>query len=219
MILACKRILICGLVADNDVGRHVAVRAQRDGAHIMLITRPERRETTERLASDLSGEVEIIAIDPTQRIEYARAATRLAHRWGKLDGIVNVPTPPPREGRPVPPLSLRRLATELRHLLNPPTCSASLVEVDWTVRRRLSRAPDIRRLAREMAPFRIRANMVTAERSCDDATIARAACFLLSDWAGGVTGEILHVTGDVPSRGFAPAAVPAFMPPPAHVAA
>ena len=219
MILACKRLLIAGVVADNDVGRRVAVQAQRDGAHIVLVAPPGRLETTERLAGDLSGEVETIAIDPTERIDYARAVKRLGYRWGKLDGIVNVPTPPPRDSRPVPGLSLRRLAIELRPLLNPPANSASLVEVDWTARRRLSRGPDIRQLAREMARFRIRANLVTAGRLCDDTTIARAACFLLSEWADGITGEVLHVTGEVPPRVLTPAAVPAFTPPPAHVAA
>jgi enoyl ACP reductase len=94
-----------------------------------------------------------------------------------------------------------------------------------------------RYLARELGPLGIRANLISAgpisspaaggidgfEQLAagwpasaplgwdpdDPSAVARAICFLLSDWSSAISGELIHVDGGAHAVGAAPVALPA----------
>ncbi len=243
-----KRLLITGVVTTDSIAFHVADRAQRLGAEVVLTSFERDRERTVAAAAELAAAPEVLQLDVTRPEDFDALDDELRSRWGRLDGALHAVAFAPRrvlagEFVSVPLADVERafatstysyaaLARLVASLA--PSEGASLVGLDfdaagaWPVYNWMGVCKTAlqavnRYVARDLGPRRIRSNLVAAgplhtraaggipdfglltgawERRAplgwdpnDARPVADAVCFLLSDLARAVTGEVLHVDG------------------------
>jgi enoyl-[acyl-carrier protein] reductase I len=88
-LLEGKRILVTGVLTDASLAFAVARLAQREGAEVVLSGAGRGLSLTKRTARKLPDEAEVLEIDVTEPEQLASAATALAARWDRMDGMLH----------------------------------------------------------------------------------------------------------------------------------
>ena len=255
MILAGKRLLITGVLTKDSIAFHVAERAQREGATVLLTSFGRMRRLTERAAERLPETADVLELDVNSAEDLEALTGALRERWGGVDGVLHAiafapedslggkfmtaPAESAMEAFRTSAFSLKALAAAVEPLMS---SGASIVGLDfdatvawpiydWMGVSKAALESVCRYLARDLGPRGIRVNLVSAgplgtvaargipgfERLAslwreqaplgwdldDPAPVADAICFLFSDYARAVTGEIVHVDGGFHAIGAA----------------
>ena len=88
-LLAGKRLLITGVLADSSIAFAVARLAQEQGAEIVLTSFGRAMRLTQRSAKRLPVEPGIIELDVTDPVQLDALADDLRARWGRVDGVLH----------------------------------------------------------------------------------------------------------------------------------
>jgi enoyl-[acyl-carrier protein] reductase I len=92
-----KKLLITGVVTRDSIAFHVAERAQRLGADIVLTGFGRARRLTERAARALPEPVDILELDVNSESDLLGVREDLARRWGRVDGVLHAIAFAPRD--------------------------------------------------------------------------------------------------------------------------
>jgi meromycolic acid enoyl-[acyl-carrier protein] reductase len=255
-----KRLLITGVVTRDSIAYHVAERAQRHGAEVVLTGFGRARRLTERAARTLPATPDVLELDVNSEADLLGVREELARRWGRVDGVLHAIAFAPAdalggdflatgadsavEAFRTSAYSLKALTEALLPLLDERGASVVGLDFDasvawpaydWMGVAKAALESVARYLARDLGPRGVRVNLVSAgpietlaaggipglDRlaanwraqaplgwdSGDPSPVADAACFLLSDLARAIGGEIVHVDGGFHAMGSAGAAV------------
>jgi meromycolic acid enoyl-[acyl-carrier protein] reductase len=255
-----KKLLITGVVTRDSIAYHVAERAQRHGAEVVLTGFGRARRLTERAARTLPGACDVLELDVNSEADLLGVRDELAGRWGRVDGVLHAVAFAPAdalggdflatsadsaiEAFRTSAYSLKALTEALLPLMDEQgagvvgldfDASVAWPAYDWMGVAKAALESVARYLARDLGPRGVRVNLVSAgpietlaaggipgfERLAeswrtqaplgwdpgDPAPVADAACFLLSDLARAISGEIVHVDGGFHAMGGAGAAV------------
>ena len=247
MILEGKKLVITGVITKHSIAFHAAARALDEGASVVLTSFGRARRMTERAATRLPSEVDVLELDVNNASDLVALSDSLRDRWGSVDGALHAIAFAPEDalgGRfmTTPPesaaaafqtsaFSMKALAAALEPLMGQ---GSSIVGLDfdatvawpiydWMGVAKAALESVSRYLARDLGPRGIRVNLVSAGplgtvaargipgfeglaelwRSQaplgwdveDPAPVADTICFLLSDYARAISGEIVHVDG------------------------
>jgi enoyl ACP reductase len=219
-LLDGKRLVVTGVMTRDSIAWAVAAEAQQAGAEVVLTGFGRARRLTERAARQLPVACDVLELDVNSESDLAALPGSLGPR--PVDGVLHAIAYAPEDaigGRFLDtPASSALTAFETSAF-----SFKALTSYDWMGVSKAALESVSRYLARSLGPRGIRVNLVaagplrTAAASgidgfaslasgwpdaaplgwdVDDAgPVARAVCFLLSDWADGITGEILHVDG------------------------
>ena len=88
-MLAGKRILVTGVVTSDSIAYHVAERAQRAGAEVILTGFGRSRRMTERAAARLPRTPDVLELDVNRPEDFEALAVALRERWDGLDGALH----------------------------------------------------------------------------------------------------------------------------------
>jgi len=205
-LLDGKRLLITGVVTTDSIAYATAAAAIDHGADVVLTSFERDRGRTVEAASHLAGSVDVLELDVTDSSHFAQLTADIRNLWGGLDGALHAVAFAPRSA-----VGLDFDASAAWPVYNwMGVCKAALESIS-------------RYVARDLGSRGIRSNLVAAgplhtraaggipdfdrltsaweARSplswdaTDPEPVADAVCFLLSDLARAVTGEILHVDG------------------------
>jgi meromycolic acid enoyl-[acyl-carrier-protein] reductase len=256
MMLDGRRILITGVLNNHSIAFATARRAQELGAEVILTGFGRTKRMTERSAGQLPRTAEVLELDVNNPEDLERIRAELDSRWGALDGLLHAVAfaPPDALGgafldTPVESavlafqtsaFSLKALAAALLPLLKQAPGGAGVVGLDfdaqvawpsydWMGVAKAALESVARYLARELGPYGVRVNLVSAgpietlaaggipgfselgevwsqtaplEWDTEDPeAVADATCFLLSPLARKITAEILHVDGGFHAMG------------------
>lgn len=248
-ILENKKILITGVLTESSLAFEIAKQAQSEGAEIILTGAGRGLSLTKRSAKKLNKEPKVLELDVTQPEQLNSAATELGQIWDRLDGIVHSIGFAPSDclggdilkanwndvstALEISAYSLKALAQYFLPLLRTSE-SASIVGLDfdatvawpgydWMGVAKAALESLTRYLARDLAQYRTRVNLIaagpirtTAARSIpgfknfesvwdqraplgwdvkNSVPVAKATIALLSDLFPATTGEIVHVDG------------------------
>lgn len=89
MILEDKRIVVTGVVNRHSIAYAIAERAQREGAEVVLTSFGRMRRMTERAATRLPEQTEVLELDVNNDDDLAALTEELRARWGRVDGAVH----------------------------------------------------------------------------------------------------------------------------------
>lgn len=89
MILAGKRVLVTGVVNRRSIAYAIALRAQEEGAEVILTSFGRVRRITERAAKGLPRTPQVLELDANRDEDFEALAAALGERWGGLDGAVH----------------------------------------------------------------------------------------------------------------------------------
>jgi meromycolic acid enoyl-[acyl-carrier-protein] reductase len=247
VILEGKRLVITGVITKDSIAFHVASRALEEGASIVLTSFGRARRMTERAATRLSSEVDVLELDVNKPSDLEALTASLGDGWGGVDGALHAIAFAPEDalgGRfmTTPPesaaaafqtsaFSLKALAAALEPLMGSGgsivgldfDASVAWPVYDWMGVAKAALESVSRYLARDLGRRGIRVNLVSAgplgtvaargipgfeglaslwrEQAPlgwdveDPGPVADAICFLLSDYARAISGEIVHVDG------------------------
>jgi enoyl-[acyl-carrier protein] reductase I len=186
VILEGKRLLITGVITKDSIAFHVAQRAQREGAVVLLTSFGRARRLTERAAARLSEPVDVLELDVNQEHDLAALTQALHERWGGVDGVLHAIAYAPEDalgGRfmtapaqsamqafQTSAFSLKALAAAVLPLMER---GASIVGLDfdatvawpiydWMGVAKAALESVCRYLARDLGPAGIRVNLVSA---------------------------------------------------------
>jgi enoyl-[acyl-carrier protein] reductase I len=186
VILAGKRLLITGVITKDSIAFHVAERAQREGASVVLTSFGRMRRLTERAAARLPEAVDVLELDVNRPEDLAALTESLRERWGALDGALHAiafapedalggrfmtaPAESAAEAFKTSAFSLKALAGALEPLMD---SGASIVGLDfdasvawpiydWMGVAKAALESVSRYLARDLGPQGIRVNLVSA---------------------------------------------------------
>src|SRR2546427_8951490 len=84
-----KKLLITGVVTRDSIAYHVAERAQRSGAEIVLTGFGRARRLTERAARTLPTPADVLELDINSEADLLGVREDLSQRWGRLDGVLH----------------------------------------------------------------------------------------------------------------------------------
>src|SRR5947208_10183390 len=93
-----KKLLITGVVTRDSIAYHVAERAQRSGAEIVLTGFGRARRLTERAARSLPEPADVLELDVNAPEDLAAVAAELGERWGRVDGLLHSIAFAPEDG-------------------------------------------------------------------------------------------------------------------------
>ncbi len=249
MLLAGKRIVVTGVLTDDSIAFHAARVAQEQGAEIVLTGFGRAMRLTERTAKRLPDIPDVVELDINDPSHMEALVGDLDTRWGAVDGAVhaiafapedalggnflNTPAESAATAFLTSAFSYKTLAVGLKPLMEK-AGGGSLVALDfdnsqawplydWMGVAKAALQAVTRYLARDLGPFNIRANAISAgplstvaaksipqfevfEREWaaraplgwdvhNAAPVGDMAAVLLSDAARMTTGEIVHVDG------------------------
>jgi enoyl ACP reductase len=255
VLLDGKKLLITGVLTDDSIAFAVARVAQEAGAEILLTGFGRGRRLTERVARKLPTTPDIVELDVNKTEDMEAVAAEVMRRWGRLDGclhaigfapqdalggnFLNTPWESVATAFQTSAYSLKALAVGMLEPMKA-AGSASVVSLDfdgryawpiydWMGVAKAGLESITRYLARDLGPFGIRVNTVSAgpvrtmagksipgfDQIADtwlkraplgwdmtDATaVGEMCCFLMSDWARFTTGEMIHVDGGYHAMG------------------
>ena len=245
-----KRLLITGVLTDGSIAWHTARVAQEQGAEVVLTGFGRGMRLTERAARRLPAECDIYELDVNEPAHMEALADSLRERWGALDGALHAIAYAPGDALGgnfltasadsasaafvTSAFSYKTLAVGLLPLLRA-AGGGALVTLDFDNRAQAWPGYDwmgvckaaltsvTRYLARDLGPYEVRVNAVSAgplatvaakgiagfsnfgevwaERSplpwdvSDPTPVANMICVLLSDFSTRVTGEVVRVDG------------------------
>ena len=249
MLLEGKRLLITGVLTSDSIAWHVARIAQEQGADIVATGFGRGMRITQRSIRRLPQTCPVYELDINEPSHLEALREELDARWGAVDGALhaiafapadalggNFLTAPAESAGiafQTSAFSYKALAVGLLPLLQA-AGRGSLVTLDfdnsqawpsydWMGVAKAALEAVTRYLARDLGPYRVRVNAVSAgplgtvaaksipgfslfqeawnDRSplrwdaADPDPVARMVCLLLSDWTPMTTGEIIHVDG------------------------
>ncbi len=249
MLLEGKRLLITGVLTSDSIAWHVARIAQEQGAEIVATGFGRGMRITQRSVRRLPRACPVYELDINEPSHLEALREELEARWGAVDGALhaiafapadalggNFLTAPAESAGiafQTSAFSYKALAVGLLPLLQA-AGRGSLVTLDfdnsqawpsydWMGVAKAALEAVTRYLARDLGPYRVRVNAVSAgplgtvaaksipgfslfqevwnDRSplrwdtADPDPVARMVCLLLSDWTPMTTGEIIHVDG------------------------
>lgn len=249
MLLEDKKLLITGVLTDDSIAWHTARVAQEQGAEIVCTGFGRGLRLTERSVQRLPSECEVLELDINDPAHVEAVRDNLDKRWGRVDGalhaiafapddalggnFLHTPVESAQTAFTVSAFSYKTLAVGLLPLLEKAGGGALVAmdfdntqawpAYDWMGVAKSALQSVTRYLARDLGPFNVRVNAVSAgplstvaaksipgfskfdqvwaERSplrwdtSDPDPVARMVCVLLSDWAPMTSGEIVHVDG------------------------
>lgn len=255
MLLESKRLLITGVLTDDSIAFAVARSAQQQGAEILLTSFGRARSLTERVSKKLPSPPEVLELDVNKTEDLEAVSAEIMSRWGRLDGLLHAIGYMPADGLggnflntswesvatgfQTSAFSLKALSVGM---LEPMKAAggASVVSLDfdgrfawpiydWMGVAKAGLEAVTRYLARDLGPFGIRVNAISAgpirtmagksipgfdqiaDRWLDraplgwdmtDATpVGEMCCLLMSDLARFTTGELIHVDGGYHAMG------------------
>lgn len=255
MLLDGKKLLITGVLTDDSIAFSVAKVAQEAGAEILLTGVGRGLRLTERVARRLPTTPDVLELDINNPEHIEAVSAEVMRRWGKVDGVLhaigfmpedalggnflNTPWESVAFGLQTSTFSVKALAVGL---LEPMKAAggASVVTLtfdgrfawpiyDWMGVAKAGLEATTRYLARDLGPFGIRVNAVSAgpirtmagksipgfDQIADtwtrraplgwtmtDATaVGQMCCFLLSEWSTMTSGELIHVDGGYHAMG------------------
>ncbi len=248
MLLEGKKLLVTGVLTPQSIAFEVARIAQEQGADLVLTGVGKGMGLTEKTARRLPDPPSVLEMDANDPKEIEGVAKELAARWEGLDGFLHaIAYAPPdalggrfletpwesaRTAFQTSAFSLKGVAVGLLPLMR--DAGGSIVSLDfdasvawpiydWMGVSKAALEAITRYLARDLGPFGIRVNCVSAgplrtmaaksipgfdvlasawgKRAPlgwdvkDPEPVARTVAFLLSDWSRGITAEIVHVDG------------------------
>jgi enoyl ACP reductase len=260
-LLDGKRILVTGVLNDDSIAFGVAKIAQEQGAEIVLTSFGRAMSLTRRTARKLPSEPDVLELDVTDPAHLEALTAELTERWGRLDGVLHAIGFAPAAALGgnfletrwddvaitlhASTFSLKALAVATLPLMR--EGGGSIVGLDfdatqawpaydWMGVAKAGLESAARYLARDLGPYGIRVNLVSAgpirsvaARSIpgfdvmegawagraplgwdtrNTEAVGKACVTLLSDWFPATTGEIVHVDG-----GFHAIAAPGLPPP------
>jgi meromycolic acid enoyl-[acyl-carrier-protein] reductase len=88
-MLEGRRLLITGVVTRDSIAYHVADRAQRLGAEVVLTGFGRARRLTERAARTLPDPPDVLELDVNADDDLRAVADEVDRRWGGLDGVLH----------------------------------------------------------------------------------------------------------------------------------
>jgi len=247
VILEGKRLVITGVITKDSIAWHAASRALTEGASVVLTSFGRARRMTERAATRLSAEVDVLELDVNKPSDLDGLTSSLRNRWGGVDGVLHAIAFAPEDalgGRfmtapaesasaafQTSAFSFKALAAAVEPLME---AGGSIVGMDfdatvawpiydWMGVAKAALESVSRYLARDLGPRGIRVNLVSAgplgtvaargipgfetlaslwrEQAPlgwdieDPGPVADTICFLFSDYARAISGEIVHVDG------------------------
>ena len=248
-MLEGKRLLITGVLTSNSIAWHVARIAQEQGAEIVCTGFGRGMRITRRSIRRLPRPCPVYELDINQASHLEDLRDELDARWGALDGALhaiafapadslggNFLTAPAESANiafQTSAFSYKALAVGLLPLFQA-AGGGSLVTLDfdnsqawpaydWMGVAKAALEAVTRYLARDLGPYRVRVNAVSAgplgtvaaksipgfslfQKVWNDRAplrwdsgnpdpVARMVCLLFSDWTPLTTGEIIHVDG------------------------
>jgi meromycolic acid enoyl-[acyl-carrier-protein] reductase len=255
VLLDGKKLLITGVLTDDSIAFAIARVAQEAGAEVLLTGFGRGRRLTERVARKLPTTPDVVELDVHKVEDMEALAAEVMRRWGRLDGclhaigfapqdalggnFLNTPWESVATAFQTSAYSLKALAVGMLEPMKA-AGSASVVSLDfdgryawpiydWMGVAKAGLESITRYLARDLGPFGIRVNTVSAgpvrtmagksipgfDQIADawlkraplgwdmaDATaVGEMCCFLMSDWARFTTGEMIHVDGGYHAMG------------------
>ncbi len=247
MLLEGKKLLITGVLTDDSIAWHVARIAQEEGAEIVVTGFGRGMRLTERSVQRLPESCDVLELDINDPKHVEALTTDLTDRWGRIDGalhaiafapmdalggnFLDTPAESAQTAFVTSAFSYKTLAVALLPLMKEAGGGALVTldfdntqawpAYDWMGVAKSALESVTRYLARDLGPFNIRANAVSAgplntvaaksipgfERfnelwkkrsplvwdATDPDPVARMVVVLLSDWATMTTGEMVHV--------------------------
>jgi enoyl-[acyl-carrier protein] reductase I len=253
-LLEGKRLLITGVLTPHSIAFHVAKTCQEQGAELVLTSFGKAMGLTEKSARRLPTAPSVYELDANDPAHVDRLRGELESHWGSMDGFLhaiafapadalggnflNTPWESVRTAFQTSAYSLKAIAAGLLPLMK--DRGGAIVSLDfdatqawpiydWMGVSKAGLEAITRYLARDLGPFGIRVNCVSAgplrtmaakgipgfdalasgwERRAplgwdihDPEPVARTVAFLLSDWSKGITAEIVHVDGGYHAMG------------------
>jgi enoyl-[acyl-carrier protein] reductase I len=89
VILEGKRLVITGVFTKDSIAWHAASRALSEGADVVLTSFGRARRMTERAATRLSAEVDVLELDVNKPSDLSELTESLGSRWGGVDGVLH----------------------------------------------------------------------------------------------------------------------------------
>jgi meromycolic acid enoyl-[acyl-carrier-protein] reductase len=89
MILEGKRLVITGVITKDSIAFHAAQHALEQGAEVVLTSFGRVRRMTERAATRLSAEVEVLELDVNRTEDLEALTGALQAKWGSVDGVLH----------------------------------------------------------------------------------------------------------------------------------
>ncbi|MGZ8628944.1 MAG: enoyl-ACP reductase FabI [Actinomycetota bacterium] len=261
MLLEGKKLVVTGVLTRESIAYATARSLQEQGAEIVLTSFGRAMSLTERSAKRLPSAVDVLEMDANDPDQIRGVADALASRWGRVDGFLHASAFAPQDALggnflqtpwesvataiQTSAYSLKAIATGLLPLMRDE--GGAIVSLDFDARvawpiydwmgvAKASLESITRYLARDLGPFRIRVNTVSAGPlrtiagkgipgfqeladgwsgraplgwdPTDASPVGDAIAFLLSDLARGITGELVHVDGGYHAMGSALAGAP-----------
>ena len=248
-LLKGKKLLITGILTSDSIAWHAARIAQEQGAEIVATGFGRGMRITQRSVRRLPAKCPVYELDINEPSHLDALRTELEARWGGLDGALhaiafapadalggNFLTAPAESAGiafQTSAFSYKALAVGLLPLFRAAGGGALVTldfdnsqawpAYDWMGVAKAALQAVTRYLARDLGPYRVRVNAVSAgplgtvaaksipgfslfqevwnDRAplrwdaSDPDAVARMVCLLLSDWTPMTTGEVVHVDG------------------------
>jgi len=249
MLLDGKKLLVTGVLDRKSIAYSIAEEAQKAGAEIVLTSFGRVMSITQMMAKRLPAPVDVLELDATKPEDSAAVCEELRRRWGRLDGWVhsiafahedalggnflNTPWESAASAFQISAFSLKQIAVGLLPLMKEHGGSIVTLDFDnsvnawpsydWMGVSKAALASIVRYLARDLGPYGIRVNAVSAGpmrtiaakgvpgfglveetwgrraplgwKTTDPSPVGRSVCALLSDYLPATTGEVIHVDG------------------------
>jgi enoyl-[acyl-carrier protein] reductase I len=257
MLLEGKKLLVTGVLTRESIAYAAAEALQQHGADIVLTSFGRAMGLTEKSARRLPKPVDVLEMDATETEQIDAVATEIGKRWGRLDGFLHaiafapqdalggnfLNTPWDSVGTAIrtSAYSLKAIASGM--LPNMREHGGAIVSLDFDARvawpiydwmgvAKAALESITRYLARDLGPYGIRVNTLSAGPlrtiagkgipgfqaladgwaaraplgwdTTDASPVADAIAFLLSDLSRGMTGEMVHVDGGYHAIGAPP---------------
>ncbi|MBI5104647.1 MAG: SDR family oxidoreductase [Solirubrobacterales bacterium] len=232
-MLEGRRLLVTGVVTRGSIAFEVARQAQEAGAEVLLTGFGRARRLTERAAAKLPEPADVLELDVNSPEDLATVAEEVGARWGALDGVLHAVAFAPEDalGGRFLTTPVDSAVTAFRTSAYSLKAVVEALLYDWMGVSKAALESVSRYLARDVGAQGVRVNLVSAgpirtlaaggipgfDRladawgrqaplgwdTADAAPVAAAACFLLSEHARAITGEVLHVDGGYHAMGAA----------------
>lgn len=189
MILDGKKLLITGVITRDSIAWEVARQVQESGAEVVLTGFGRTRRMTERAATKLPHEADVLELDVNSPDDLEALQGDLMGRWGGLDGVLHAiafapsdalgggfldtPTASALAAFQTSAVSLKSLTATLLPLLERGEEGGSVVGLDfdasvawpvydWMGVAKAGLEAVARYLARDVGPLGVRVNLVSA---------------------------------------------------------